>query len=559
MPCREFSQASILLQEFNKRTNHEQNQSKSTNEMEKIDSPSKYDTSLKVTKEQLLAKATNMYSRFKIRLKWLLKKSNRPFNTDDYSAFFSWIVVGNVFLFFVATTTFFSLVIFTANTVFAQEFVARKFGELITKNSNITVTFESAIVPGWSDGKISFRKCFVSRRPKKIEKFTKGSQQEEYEKSLRVNEDEEEDVFEDDGNYTQFDLTIEEVNISLSFSKWVNGTGMIETLEMKGVRGVVDRTHVRWDPGDDATNYKNIYHPGDFEFEDFKMEDVLFELKQPNEFRPFDVSIYNCELSKLRKHWLFYDFLNAEIMSGSYDNSLFTVHKKQRLSDFSSNGKQNLSNNWKRVTCLRVDSLNIDHLNKGLEGPFGWITNGKVDMVGEVMVPPDNNNDIGVKEIVNMIAESITKEATRYKNPEVHSKHPDMHTRLTHDDYTDISKYFVLDLTIRLNNVRATLPFKAPELSYINYALIRPIVAYINSKNTFIEIHNRVVKNIKDFEGSWTIYDSLLMDDISEEVYDNFVDYVADEEARLIRVKRVGFWSLQLLLQVVLFGLGALS
>ena len=164
-----------------------------------------------------------------------------------------------------------------------------------------------------------------------------------------------------------------------------------------------------------------------------------------------------------------------------------------------------------------------------------------------------------MKEIVNMIADSITKEATRYKNPEVQSKHPDMHTRLTHDDYTDISKYFVLDLTIRLNNVRATVPFKAPELSYINYALIRPIVAYINSKNTFIEIHNRVVKNIKDFDGSWTVYDSLLMDDISEEVYDNFVDYVADEEARLIRVKRVGFWSLQLFLQLVLLGLGTLA
>ncbi|CCG22430.1 Mdm31 protein [Candida orthopsilosis Co 90-125] len=566
VPYRGISQTSVSLQELNRGAGHE----KETKETNNIKPKGKQDTKIqdissKVTKEQLLAKATNIYSRFKIRLKWLLKKSNRPFNTDDYSAFFSWIVVGNVFLFFVATTTFFSLVIFTANTVFAQEFVARKFGELITKNSNITATFESAIVPGWSDGKISFRKCFVSRRPKKIEKFIKGSQQEEYEKSLRVNDsgeaDEDEDIFEDDGNYTQFDLTIEEVNISLSFNKWVNGTGMIETLEMKGVRGVVDRTHVRWDPDDDATNYKNVYQPGDFEFEEFRMEDVLFELKQPNGFRPFDVSIYNCELSKLRKHWLFYDFLNAEVMSGSYDNSLFTVHKKQRLSDFSINdeGKESPSSKWKRVTCLRVDSLNIDHLNRGLEGPFGWITNGKVDMVGEIMVPREDNNDIGVKEIVNMIAESITKEATRYKNPEVQSKHPDMHTRLTHDDYTDISKYFVLDLTIRLNNVRATVPFKAPELSYINYALIRPIVAYINSKNTFIEIHNRVVKNIKDFDGSWTVYDSLLMDDISEEVYDNFVDYVADEEARLIRVKRVGFWSLQLFLQLVLVGLGALT
>ena len=121
--------------------------------------------------------------------------------------------------------------------MFAQEFVARKLGNL-SQNSNLTVTFENAIVPGWSDGKISFRKCFVSRRPKRVEKFIKGSQQEAYEESLQnegTNEDEE-DIFEDDGNYTQFDLTIEEVNISLSLNKWVNGTGMIETLELKGMR-----------------------------------------------------------------------------------------------------------------------------------------------------------------------------------------------------------------------------------------------------------------------------------------------------------------------------------
>ena len=117
----------------------------------------------------------------------------------------------------------------------------------------------------------------------------------------------------------------------------------------------------------------------------------------------------------------------------------------------------------------------------------------------------------------------------------------------------------MLDLTIRLNNVRAKVPFQTPELSYINYALIRPIVAYINSKNTLIEVKSRVVKNIDDFEGSWTVYDSLLMDDISEEVYDSFVDYVADEEARLMRMRKVGFWSIQLLFQLIVFGLGAIA
>lgn len=510
----------------------------------------------KATKEQLLAAATKFATRLRIRFKWFLKRSNKPFNTDDYSALFSWLMMGNMLLFFLGTTTFFSLVILTMNTVFAQEFVARKIGEFITKNSKLDVTFEHAVVPGWRDGKISFRKCFVSRRPRKIKKFTKGLQSEAYAASLKSTADNDE-LLEDDGNYTQFDLTIEEVNVSLSFNKWVNGTGIIENIGINGIRGVVDRSHVHWDPDDDATNYKNVASPGDFEFEEFKMEDVLFTLMQPNGFRHFNVAIYNCELPRLRKHWLFYDFLNANIMSGSYDDSLFTIHKKQRLNDFSSSYE--FSNNINRVTRLRVDSLNLDHLNTGLEGPFGWITHGKVDMIGDVIVPKEND-EFNVSQLVAIIGESIKKEATRYKNPDIKKQtHPDHHMRLTSNDCNDILKYFVLDLTIRLNNVRASLPFQAPELSYINYALIRPIVAYINAKNTFIEIKSRVVKNIEDFSGSWTVYDSLLMDDISEEVYDSFVNYVADEEARLIRMKKIGFWSLQVLFQVIVFGLGVLT
>lgn len=516
-----------------------------------------------ITKEQLLARANNVISRLGIRFKWLLKKSNRPLNTDDYSALFSWLVVGNALVLILGTTTFVLLLIFVFNTVFAQEFLATKLGEFITKNSNLTVTFEHAIVPGWSDGKISFKKCFVSRRPKLSRRFLKGSQAEAFAKSMEQSDRIEEETV-DDGNYTQFDLTMEEVNISLSFSKWMNGTGIIDTMEIKGLRGVVDRTHVHWDPDDDATNYKNVYQVGDFEFNSFRMVDVLFTLLQPNNFRPFEVAVYNCELAQLRKHWLFYDFLNANNVSGAYDNALFTVHKRQRLNDFDETRQDTIPSAKKlyhRVNRLRVDSLNIDHLNTGLEGPFGWISSGKVDMIGDVMVPEDVK-ELNVSEIVNIIATSVQKEATRYRNPEVNKKKQDHISRLTDDNTTtsnDVLKYFVLDLTIRLNNVRALVPFKAPELTYVNYALIRPIVAYINLRNAFIEVTSRVVKNIKDFSGSWTIYDSLLMDDISEEVYDSFVDYVANDEARLVRMRKVAFWSVQLLVQLVVFGLGALA
>lgn len=500
----------------------------------------------RITREQLLKNANNWLSRLNIRIKWLMKRSNRPFNTDDYLAIFSWFVISNALLIVLGTTTFFSLIILTVNTVFAQEFLARKFGEVITQNSKLSVIFENAIVPGWKDGKISFKKVMVSRRPKVSKKFIKGSTSPNM--AIEPHQEEEEEEF-DDGNYTQYDLTIEEVNMTLSFSKWVNGKGIIDTMEMKGVRGVIDRTHVNWDPNDSATNYKNVHQPGDFEIENFKLSDMLVELLQPDNFRPFNVEIYNCEVLKLRKHWLFFDLLDANIMNGSYDGSLFTIHKRQRFNEFNDN-----SNDYK-FQRLRIDSLSIDHLNRGLEGPFGWITDGKVDMIGDLIIPKPEHKDLfhyylGFRNKNNPDQED--KEETFQSNLKKSINNFQNSINIKADN-------IILDLTIKLNNVRASVPFQTNELSYINYALIRPIVAYINAKNTLIEIKNRIIKPVKDFEGSWSIYDCLLMDDISQEVYDNFADYVADEQSRLTRMKKIAFWSCQLFLQVLLLTIGAMG
>lgn len=516
----------------------------------------------RITKDQLLKNANNWISRLSIRIKWLLKRSNRPFNTDDYLAIFSWFVISNALLIVLGTTTFFSLLILTVNTVFAQEFVARKFGEIITKNSKLSVIFENAIVPGWKDGKISFKKVLVSRRPKVSKKFVKGSSSIGYSSEDTVNSSSEGEDEIDEGNYTQYDLTIEEVNITLSFSKWVNGKGIIDTMEMKGIRGVIDRTHVKWDPNDSATNYKNVHQPGDFEIGNFKLTDMLVELLQPDNFRPFNVEIYNCEATQLRKHWLFFDLLNCNLMNGSYDGSLFTIHKRQSFNDFSEN-----TNDYK-FQRLRINSLNIDHLNRGLEGPFGWITSGKVDMIGDLIIPKPEHKDLlhyylnyrRNDPVSDPKPENYNDEDTNNDNSSTsYSTNLRKSINNLQNSINVKSDNIILNLTIRLNHVRASVPFQTNELSYINYALIRPIVAYINSKNTFIEINNRIVKNVNDFEGSWTIYDCLLMDDISLEVYDNFVNYVADEQSRLTRMKKITFWSIQLFVQVLLLTIGAVA
>jgi hypothetical protein len=72
------------------------------------------------TKEELLAAATGFWSRMKVRFKWFSIRSVRPWNVDDWSAFVSWFVLGNIVWIFVGTTTFFSLVILSINTVVAQ-------------------------------------------------------------------------------------------------------------------------------------------------------------------------------------------------------------------------------------------------------------------------------------------------------------------------------------------------------------------------------------------------------------------------------------------------------
>lgn len=72
------------------------------------------------TKEELLAAATGFWSRLKVRFKWFSIRSVRPWNVDDWSAFVSWFVLGNIVWILVGTTTFFSLIIFSINTVVAQ-------------------------------------------------------------------------------------------------------------------------------------------------------------------------------------------------------------------------------------------------------------------------------------------------------------------------------------------------------------------------------------------------------------------------------------------------------
>ena len=112
-----------------------------------------------------------------------------------------------------------------------------------------------------------------------------------------------------------------------------------------------------------------------------------------------------------------------------------------------------------------------------------------------------------------------------------------------------------MDLRIHLNDVKATVPVFTSDLSYVNQALVRPIVAYINAKRTFIPINCRVVKRASDFDGAWSTWDSGLMDDASAEVYDAFARDVENQQSRVRRLRKVGFWTLSLAVHALFMGM----
>lgn len=450
--------------------------------------------------------------------------------------------------------------------------MARWVGDYLTNSAGVKVVFESAIVPKWGDGVITFHNVFVSRRPGQGKsKVSKGSSvtaaaaaAAERQAELEGGREEEEE----DTNYTQFDVTINTVNVTLSFVKWWNGKGLLRDVEVKGVRGVVDRTSVRWD-GEyvDPRTYKHEHNPGDFEIDSFKMEDLLVTIHQPNGFRPFSVSIFSCELPQLRKQWLFYDFLSANNMSGAFDGSLFTIHPRQIHGFAGSHASNDESkaaseeNLWKKHSRLRIDGLKIDHLNRGVEGPFGWIYEGNVDIVADVMFPAETDDSIAkvMSDFYDRMEATVTSnryirvgENSGNGDPEVRVQEA---TNLENLQRDDDKRFLIMDLRLHLNDVKAAVPLFTPDLSYINQALVRPIVAYINSKRTFIPINCRIVKRASEFDGSWTIYDSGLMEDLSAETYEAFAKDVVDSQARMRRLKKVGFWSLSLAVQALFMGM----
>lgn len=121
------------------------------------------------------------------------------------------------------------------------------------------IVFESAIVPKWRDGKISFKKTYISKRPRN-ESFLRldikkskahpahaaATRMDAHYPAVHTHENDhgEEDVDHGliiDERSTMFDLEIDSVDVELNFRRWLDGKGLVQSATIRGVRGVVGK------------------------------------------------------------------------------------------------------------------------------------------------------------------------------------------------------------------------------------------------------------------------------------------------------------------------------
>lgn len=510
------------------------------------------------TKDELLALANGFFQRLRIRWKWWTIRGFRKFNADDLSAFISWLLLGHIFWILVGTTTFFSAIFATANSLRLQNYIAGAISNYLTQATGVKVAFESAILPKWKDSRISFKNVHVSRhsggetlppvqsdsssvRRKIIWDDNAHDHDEDHELALRIAPPPPQET------WTMFDLNIDSVDVELSLWRWLDGKGLVKDASIKGIRGVLDRRGVKWDYDNplEPKDFRHAHHPGDFELESFTIEDLLITVYQPSDFRPYNVSIFKGELGTFRKQWLCHDFLAAHAMTGQFDNSLYSLHKPQSIS-------RTHNYDVDRVSRFRIDGVAVDHLQAaaGMTGPTAWITHGKMDAVVDITFPFQQDEDLfnAIMEGLNNLGAVVQDENRRIPGQAQLTKpalkSPDQTQQ--QDEIAYSKERVTVDIDLRFRDVKASVPYYTSDLTYTNNALVRPIVAFINANRTLIPILSHVEMAIDEFDGSWTIWETGLMSAVSERIYDALAHHVTSTEANNQRVKYVTLWSLQL-------------
>lgn len=397
-------------------------------------------------KQTLLADARNFQQRFKINLKWILIKNNRPFSLNEISIIVSWLLLSQVLWLILSTTTFISFYLFVMNSAFSQEYIhEKKIYESLLKfllkghnrsDGGLQISFSDdkpstvALSPDWESNSITIKKLNVK----------------------------------DEG--LDMDLKFHHINLTVSLKNWLFGKGMISNASIYGIRGTLNLSNfinLINSFQDDRKTENFLKSSNNIEITDSEI--LLKQSRSSPETPVLKFAIYNLSLPRLRLNHFISDVLSAKTFSGSVNNSLFNLFKRQQKLtaviensnkskmvtskfDFTNNNHENdekvtHQDDPNYITTLRLNFINVNDLKFNGSSKFNWLKDGQVEILADIM---------------------LTNSTSQLSSE---------------------SKYAVVDLKVTCKDLKTTFPQEPPMLStgdsIVSLDELKPLIMYINS------------------------------------------------------------------------------
>lgn len=444
-----------------------------------------------------------------------------PMTLDKTLPFVNLMFVGVALGILVGTTSVVSLGIWVVNRNDRwQEMTARKVSEYLTYQTGISIEYEG-MSASWKERRITLQNVKLERDP-----FVhpKGSVEH---------------------NVTAIKLDIQKLTVSVSLLWLLQGNGILKNVAADGVTGVVDQRHLDWTGW---TPPKRVWARGDFFLDSFLLSNVNLSLFFPAPDRELKVQIHSIDCEKLRKQWLLRDLLCAKSAYGIFDGSLFSLTRISSHSSSSSSSnpltshphyQQHIQSPYYDVqsnssskggilsffdkssddladgeqitsvrSSLKIDGVKSDLISTSSSGPISWITEGTIDI------------DIDLD-----FRSEYWEEGWHYHmNTNTHNGFYSQHLLYEEEP-------LIMDIKLKLNNLRADIPISSDHMTLINRALVTPVVAYMNTNYTCIPLAFPVHVPREQFNGAWSPWDASLFEAISTGVAQQFLSLVKEQQS----------------------------
>lgn len=562
-----------------------------------------------IPKAQLLALARSPLQRLWVHVKWPLTRNNRPFLLDDFSAFASWLVMGNILWIILGTTTFGLVFMYLIDAVdkFWSSFngkgeddsplepvqspLGSLAGRILSHGLGARIVFEKGnVLPQLEDGMLKFQNVHLL---------------------LSANESEK-------AGQTQFSAKISKLNLSLSFKKWYEGNGLIRDMEIFGMHAKVIRNegahlepaiqdsgsknaitfnslamsfskynHDSQELGADFDEHKfselsvangvakSSLLDSEYEFEHVKIHDSFIELYESEKLKAFKVSIFNCDLPRLRGDRILVDFFNANNVTGAINNSMFTIHKHQT---FAESGK---------VIRFKLDGIDMGSLSSANQQlKLNWLVNGKAEIIADIRLPDLDKVEAGSAEstqpgvIQQMMDELLhltyprqppatdlgggIKEEGLLKGAMI-AIYETFRKQAASESEASGSDYVIVNAKVKFTDLQASLPAYLPMSSstvvpFTTLQNLRSLIAYINNREGGqpLVIKTTVIEKLLDLRNMDNISQTRIFDAIVSDIYEEMMRMIKMDEKRIMEEKS-SMWSHSVMSQLLLLGLGVLA